>query len=552
MLVSEYDEFVRRSDYSRDRSLEERRSIAIYGISAEIGSVISAIKKKLLNVDSNDTWNLPNPEIVEELGDVVWYCFALAQAQIHGKPFNILAYDISNLKKEIGASDSRADKIRRTLDPTKRAAFLKAAETFPSDASQLKFSDYQQTAFLTARTADRTLVEVCLAVLWQLGAELLRHTLPAIELELNKSVADRPINRVLGEVAWHLAALASSYGLDLGDVAKENMKKVAYRQTRNNPTPLHDEGRSEGEQIPRKFEIAFVAIGEGRARMYYQGRQLGDDLTDNAYDNDGYRYHDVMHLVNAAKLGWSPVLRSMLGRKRKSDKRLDEVEDGARAKIVEEAVIKAIHSEGIRLARIDAPDAETANQMQLFRSRTDISSRFLNIIRSFVTDLEVHDNKHWEWEDAIIDGHELFFKLRNEGQGTVTVDLENRKIEFDPLVCIDVDGRVAGLGSSYQAISPEAGFNRPANTDEATADVDMASTAAAQKSAVLRALGLNENDLNDVDDIQITDLGSGRISVRARGAVRSAMWDRQIVAFRTTFSRSGGAVHCTAIAMSDR
>ena len=71
---------------------------------------------------------------------------------------------------------------------------------------------------------------------------------------------------------------------------------------------------------------------------------VGDAVTDNSWEPDGYRFHDVLHLAHAGILGWSPVLRRMLNRKRKYDRRIDEVEDGARAAIVEEAIAKLVHS----------------------------------------------------------------------------------------------------------------------------------------------------------------------------------------------------------------
>lgn len=554
MLVSDYNEFVKSSDYSVGRSRDDRVNIAIYGLAAEVGSVVSAIKKRLLSQDSADSWDEPNDEITEELGDVIWYCFALAQAANSGRPFNILAYDIASLKREISATDQRAENIRRVLDKSKRESFLVAADKFPENAAELNFDDYQITAFLTARTADRTLVEVCLAVLWQLGAELLRHTMPQIERELNKSVVDRPINQTLAQVAWHLAAIASCFKLNLGEVAEKNIEKVSYRQNRNNQTPLHDRGRPKGEQLPRKFDVAFVTIRKGLARMYLNGKQLGDDLTDNAYDNDGYRYHDVMHLVNAAKLGWSPVLRSMLGRKRKSNKRLDEIEDGARARIVEEAVIKAIHAEGIRLARMTA-DTKTSNQMKLFPVRTDISSRFLNIIRSFVADLEPSKNRHWEWEDAIIEGHQIFYNLRQEGQGTITVNLDERLIEFRPEVSVDLSGPTAGLGTACLSIDDR---NLSWHDSELT-EAEMATTsgnafniarATAQKRAILAALGIEQPKPKDYLGLEVTEIGKGRVSVRSRGISQTAMWSRGIIGFRTSHTVIGSAAHCTAIAIA--
>ena len=92
--------------------------------------------------------------------------------------------------------------------------------------------------------------------------------------------------------------------------------------------------------------------------MYLNGRQLGDDLTDNTYDEDGYRFHDVLHLANVAHLSWSPVMRSLMKLKRKDDRNplLDVVEDGARAKIVEEAILKVVHSEGSEIAEIVHPE----------------------------------------------------------------------------------------------------------------------------------------------------------------------------------------------------
>lgn len=33
-----------------------------------------------------------------------------------------------------------------------------------------------------------------------------------------------------------------------------------------------------------------------KMRAHVNGEQVGDDLTDNADDPDGYRFHDVFHL----------------------------------------------------------------------------------------------------------------------------------------------------------------------------------------------------------------------------------------------------------------
>jgi NTP pyrophosphatase (non-canonical NTP hydrolase) len=544
MLVSAYDQFVQDSDQSRDKDDETRFDIALYGLAGEIGSVVSAVKKRLLTEGGKEKWNAANGEIEEELGDVIWYCFLLARLANPKKPINIFSHDIENLRKELSGTSERSERIRSVLDKSKVDEFLKAAKDFPRMTRTMEFSDYQNLAFLTARTPDRTLVEVCLAVLWQLSAQLFRSKLPDIELELNKSIVDRPFNQSLGEIAWHIAALASIYGLNLGDIAKLNKAKVSYRLDRDHPTPLHDEEYTDSERIPRKFKIAVVTIGAGRSRMYLNGRRLGDDLTDNAHDEDGYRFHDMMHLANAAKLGWSPVLRSLMNKKRRSRPIVDEVEDGARAKIVEEAIIKAIHSEGQRLSADSISDSEGKPE-KLFSNGSEITFRFLKFIHNFVNGLEVSKNRYWEWEDAIVAGHDLFYKLRCEGQGTISVDLNTRTVDYVPEVTVEISGTVAGLGSARYESEMIAFDRRFENEGNITP------VAAATKLAVLDAIGMREPDQQLLKSIQISEVESG-ISVRATGAVQQALWDRRIVAFRTTCVPSGtNGIYCTAIAIAD-
>lgn len=431
MLVSEFDRFVQRTDQTYDLPHQERLDIAMYGVAAEIGSVISAVKKRLLARAGISAWNVPDAEVAEELGDVIWYCFALSRLANVGKPINIFVSDIANLKREVGAPDERAESIRRVLDPTKWAAFLEAAEEFPKTTREMEFEHYQELAFLTARTEDRVLAEVCLVVLHQLASELLRGALPQIEKELNTVLPSRPVNDILGELAWHVSALASLYGLKLSAVAEANVAKVSDRWDLTIKTPLHDNDAPEEQQFPRHFEVSFVTLGPGRSQMYLDGLALGDELTDNAREDDGYRFHDVMHLANVAKLGWSPVLRSLMKRKRKHDPLIDQVEDGARARIVEEALIKAVHAEGVRLAQLRRESIPEAPG-RLFLNSGEISFALLKSIRTLVADLEVFKNRYSEWEASILEGYEIFQRLRLNGRGTVVIDLIDRSLRFIP------------------------------------------------------------------------------------------------------------------------
>ena len=76
-------------------------------------------------------------------------------------------------------------------------------------------------------------------------------------------------------------------------------------------------------------------------RVLINGVPFGEELTDNAYDHDGYRFHDIFHFAYAAVLGWSPITRALLRRKRKSRPLVDEVEDGGRAAVIEEGIAGA-------------------------------------------------------------------------------------------------------------------------------------------------------------------------------------------------------------------
>ena len=148
MKISEYQKFVSSTEQFAQRSPEDRRLIALYGVVGEIGSVGSAIKKRLLGEDGTQQWNIPNDEIVEEVGDAIWYCVALTQVTNDGQPFNVLLNDLQELQREISGTDDRAETIRATLDAANKNAFLAAFAARPQ-TPDITFDEYQKIAFLT-------------------------------------------------------------------------------------------------------------------------------------------------------------------------------------------------------------------------------------------------------------------------------------------------------------------------------------------------------------------------------------------------------------------
>ena len=142
-------------------------------------------------------------------------------------------------------------------------------------------------------------------------------------------------------------------------------------------------------------------------------------MTDNKLVPDDYRFHDVFHLAYAAILGWSPVTRALFKVKRKSDPKVDEDEDGARATLIEEGISTWIFNHAIRLDYFSGVD--------------NLDFSLLKTVKEFVRGYEVEDRPYWQWEKAILDGYEVFRSLRVHRKGRVIADMTNHSITFEQL-----------------------------------------------------------------------------------------------------------------------
>jgi hypothetical protein len=173
------------------------------------------------------------------------------------------------------------------------------------------------------------------------------------------------------------------------------------------------------EQLPREFTVSFKETRTGdipQVQMLLDGKQVGDIINDNSYENDFYRYHDVFHYTFATMLGWSPCTRSMMRKKRKSIPEIDAVEDGARATITEEAISLMLFSE--------------AKRYNLFEKKKQINKSVLKIIKQMTEPFEVRARTEEEWENAIMKGYDMFRELvRNRG-GEVHFNMNEKKIKY--------------------------------------------------------------------------------------------------------------------------
>jgi len=225
----------------------------------------------------------------------------------------------------------------------------------------------------------------------------------------------------LGDILWYVANVAHKVGLSLNNIAQNNLDKTRGRWLASQvPRVSFDEKYPLGEQLPRKFQYTFAyACIDGSEKVVLldgQGERVGDPLTDNANKNDGYRFHDVLHLAHAAVLGWSPVFRKLLNRKRRSDPKVKEVQDGGRAQVIDEAIVAAIY--------------EYAERHNFLEGTTRVDWSLLRSIRRLTAGYEVGVCSDWDWEKAILTGLRVWRDVRKNDGGTVRGDLVQQTLEF--------------------------------------------------------------------------------------------------------------------------
>ena len=227
------------------------------------------------------------------------------------------------------------------------------------------------------------------------------------------------VKEELGDILWYLANVATKHGLTLEDVASHNLSKTRRRWggaagSMKSNTPL-DSNFPESERLPRRMEILIASNESGGTMTYINDKKFGDPLTDNRYEDDGYRFHDIFHLSYACVLGWSPTIRALLRRKRKSDPKVDEVEDGGRALVIEEGISAMVFSYAERRSFLEGAEA--------------VNYDLLRTIKDMTSHLEVSCRTEGDWERAILTGFAVWRQVRALGKGRLMADLDSATIE---------------------------------------------------------------------------------------------------------------------------
>lgn len=364
-----------------------------FGLFGEVGGLLAAVKKSY-----RDFGMAQQAVIKEELGDCFWYLTEVSVEYGHTLPV-VGAAGLIELQRRFSVS---------SLPSMGQLTFLPFDGVYAMCHEQLP-------------ALDRT------KQLSDLGS----HVGQLMSITSTLDLVSSSPSALLAELLADLVTVAWMFDLRFADVVSANLEKFESRwqQEAAQYTALFDSTSPPHERFERKFDVHFIERfyneGQENERPYViqqiRGVNIGDRLTDNRTEPDGYRFHDVFHLAYIAHLGWSPVIRALLKRKRKSDPKLDENEDGARAAIIEEGIATWIFNHA------DRHD---------FYENTEVGKLeygLLKQVHDMVEGYEVAVCPLWQWEQAILEGFKVFRRLRDVGSGVVTVDMDAHSITFTPL-----------------------------------------------------------------------------------------------------------------------
>ena len=288
----------------------------------------------------------------------------------------------------------------------------------------MKLNEYQHLANQTDQQPDagslgaspRSILVPLLGMAGEVGELLGEHKKWLRDGDSYRLFPER-VKEELGDLLWYLSNVATKHNLTLEEVALFNLDKTGRRWralgAEAPQSKFFDETFPPSERLPRRMDVS-IQEGAGIAITTIDGAKVGDPLTDNRYEDDGYRFHDISHLAYASILGWSPTLRALLRRKRKSDPKVDEVEDGGRAIVIEEGISAMVFSYAERRNFLDGAEA--------------VNYDLLRTIKDMTSHLEVSARTEGDWERAIMTGFDIWRQVKAKGKGRIHADLEQGTI----------------------------------------------------------------------------------------------------------------------------
>lgn len=207
----------------------------LLGLFGEVGSIMATAKKFHREGDAYAGYR---HAVEEEFGDALWYFAALCRR---------LKVELGQFLTGLVEQDWQTDSIATPLTaPDLDAMLLRLGET---------------TAALFAVRSSSTEAGPAIAAFWDA----------------------------------YLNALKDSR-LRFDDVVRKNVVKTTGRFLRPDTAslPTFDDRFPAEEQLPRHFEITIDQRNGQRSYLRWHGVFIGDSLTDNIHDRDGYRFHSTL------------------------------------------------------------------------------------------------------------------------------------------------------------------------------------------------------------------------------------------------------------------
>jgi NTP pyrophosphatase (non-canonical NTP hydrolase) len=279
----------------------------------------------------------------------------------------------------------------------------------------MDLDEYQHRAHSTANTDDLDVYS--LGLIGEAGSvassikKMKRDKTPPSNLAIE-------ISTELGDVLWYVAELATRSNLKLSDIAEYNLQKTHYLF--NDDDSSFDQGFPPDQKLPDKMEFEFISQGN-KVSLLMNGKPIGDPIDDNAWNDDFYRFHDIFHVAYATILGWSPVIRKLAELKRKDDKSIDRIEDGARAVFLEEGISIAVFTQNV-----------DSGQVSFFSDPNNIPFSVIEMVKLMTSKQEVNRRGVDAWRKAISEGFRLFDELRRNNGGIVACDRVEGALTFRP------------------------------------------------------------------------------------------------------------------------
>ena len=319
----------------------------------------------------------------------------------------------------------------------------------------MDFDEYQATAAVSNSLAHDDPGRALNAALFGLGSEtgsLFDIQKKLLTEDMDLDVGKDRARQELGDLLWYVARVSDALGFSLREIVEANLERVRdmWRQEGDTLAQLdeYDNGGIQ-ERFPRYLKFRFEEFDheeagrnlkraiitlieavpndfpegrieiEGKARGYVVNAPFGQNLTDNSRRDDGYRYHDAIHMAFMACLHWSATMRSLLGVKRKSDKAKDYEEDSARPIFLEEGLAAVLAALSVRRMN--------------FEAEANVDGDVLQSVKACTRDFDVAKVPGWAWRTAIVMGFKAMHQLEDNGGGYLIADLDARTLTFEPL-----------------------------------------------------------------------------------------------------------------------